>query len=763
MAKDITVALELDNKQFNNALKQSTKEVDKFSKESQSDLAGLKSAFAGLVTAATLKSIVDVGANFQDLQNSLNIVFGGLEQGAAAFQRVEGFAASTQFSVQQLTQAFVQLKGAGVEPTEELLQTFADTSSVVTDQMGAFQAMLDLVSRSTAGGLGLEDLNRLADRGIPVFTILQERLGLARLEVSEFGKSADGANTIIKELLAGLQEDFGGALTSQIGNINFELNQLGDAFDKLQNALFKTFSSDAASAIQGLTDAINRLADNSDAIATFGKALGGLILTLGAFKLVKGITGLMNAFQSRLTSLFTKMGDGRTKVKGLKEAFRGLFLQSKGSKFDDVTKGLTGINKTTAEATKKIFTFSGGLATLGKTLLRFAGGIGIAFTAFQTFKFLFELIRGPVDDASDAIKDNAHVLEYQAEQARIAAEAAAALAEKTKLAKDEAEAFKRGYDNAAKSVVKFKKEAIDSNDPLANYMAFFVDLTRAAKDMTMEQDNAQRAMRVIRQMMEDKAPLFTEEEYIFILERLNEILGITNEATKEQVAAFEAFKSAMDLLFPSTENLAFLQERLNTLFTEGKITAEQFDEALENLNNTAAENEGLNSFIDTLGKAQVALSDDLANAFVEGEKAGDAFKDFFKKMVKQIIADIIRLSIIQPILGALLAPFGFGFGGGGNIIKLPGLAEGGPAKANSPYIVGEKGPELFVPNSSGTVIPNDQLGQGMNASSGPVTNNYITNNIQALDSKSVAQVFAENRESLLGTVEYARKETAYGV
>jgi hypothetical protein len=219
----------------------------------------------------------------------------------------------------------------------------------------------------------------------------------------------------------------------------------------------------------------------------------------------------------------------------------------------------------------------------------------------------------------------------------------------------------------------------------------------------------------------------------------------------------------MDLLFPSTENLAFLQERLNTLFTEGKITAEQFDEALETLNNTAAENEGLNSFIDTLGRAQVALSDDLANAFMEGEKAGDAFKDFFKKMVKQIIADIIRLSIIQPILGALLAPFGFGFGGGGNIIKLPGLAEGGPAKANSPYIVGEKGPELFVPNSSGTVIPNDQLGQGMNASSGPVTNNYITNNIQALDSKSVAQVFAENRESLLGTVEYARKETAYGV
>lgn len=37
------------------------------------------------------------------------------------------------------------------------------------------------------------------------------------------------------------------------------------------------------------------------------------------------------------------------------------------------------------------------------------------------------------------------------------------------------------------------------------------------------------------------------------------------------------------------------------------------------------------------------------------------------------------------------------------------LAEGGPAKKGGPYIVGERGPELFVPDSSGTVIPNHIL------------------------------------------------------
>ena len=39
--------------------------------------------------------------------------------------------------------------------------------------------------------------------------------------------------------------------------------------------------------------------------------------------------------------------------------------------------------------------------------------------------------------------------------------------------------------------------------------------------------------------------------------------------------------------------------------------------------------------------------------------------------------------------------------------------------------------------------------------------NYITNNIQAVDAKSVAQLFAENRKTLLGSVEMARRELPY--
>ena len=39
-------------------------------------------------------------------------------------------------------------------------------------------------------------------------------------------------------------------------------------------------------------------------------------------------------------------------------------------------------------------------------------------------------------------------------------------------------------------------------------------------------------------------------------------------------------------------------------------------------------------------------------------------------------------------------------------LEIPGLYRGGPAQAGRPYIIGERGPELFVPNVSGQVLPN---------------------------------------------------------
>jgi len=73
------------------------------------------------------------------------------------------------------------------------------------------------------------------------------------------------------------------------------------------------------------------------------------------------------------------------------------------------------------------------------------------------------------------------------------------------------------------------------------------------------------------------------------------------------------------------------------------------------------------------------------------------------------VADWAYNNIVQPIIDAVssidiggmlsgLNPFG------------GGRADGGPVSAGTPYIVGERGPELFVPNSSGAIVPNEAIG-----------------------------------------------------
>ena len=99
-------------------------------------------------------------------------------------------------------------------------------------------------------------------------------------------------------------------------------------------------------------------------------------------------------------------------------------------------------------------------------------------------------------------------------------------------------------------------------------------------------------------------------------------------------------------------------------------------------------------------------------SMVDGTKS---VKDAFRQMAIDIIAQLYRVLVVQRIVGSFDAAAGTGSGIVGGIMKLAGgffRANGGPVSGNQPYIVGERGPEMFIPNRSGTVIPNKNLGGG---------------------------------------------------
>ena len=175
----------------------------------------------------------------------------------------------------------------------------------------------------------------------------------------------------------------------------------------------------------------------------------------------------------------------------------------------------------------------------------------------------------------------------------------------------------------------------------------------------------------------------------------------------------------------------------------------------EEFDNTTSNVRTFNSsFMETLGRARdiqrqfddlaantfTNFSDTLADALLTGKFA---FKDF----ARSVLRDIARIIARQYTLLALQKTLGF-FG-----VSLPGniglpfigaRANGGNVQAGQPYMVGEKGAELFVPAQSGTIVPNNQL------SSAATTNINFT--INTVDAQGVDELLTNRRSTIINVI-----------
>ena len=151
----------------------------------------------------------------------------------------------------------------------------------------------------------------------------------------------------------------------------------------------------------------------------------------------------------------------------------------------------------------------------------------------------------------------------------------------------------------------------------------------------------------------------------------------------------------------------------------------------------------------------VAISTSLGTAFesiiMGTKKASDAFKD----LGKIILAQMVKIFVMKQIVAPFTDAFGSLFGGGAT--KPQGEATGGSVRGGRPYMVGERGQELFVPSTNGTIIPNKNLG-----SSGGITieqNINFATGIQASVRSEVLQLLPAIAQVSKGAVQDARLRT----
>jgi DNA repair ATPase RecN len=294
-----------------------------------------------------------------------------------------------------------------------------------------------------------------------------------------------------------------------------------------------------------------------------------------------------------------------------------------------------------------------------------------------------------------------------------------------------------------KAVNDAKKAMAEYNELTDNDTLFDMDLQSfdKLKLFSDEIDNSLGGIDEYNRLMTLFNGMFADPKTIADMEERQSALNDLNSSYASLFDPITALNDAISDGVVDQQEYNALQAEILKLQEAGILTAEAAAEAQRNLDEAFNENTGLLAFISTLNTATDTLADDLAVSLMEGKNVLDDFKSFFKTLVQQLIADAIKMLFIIPILQAV----GFSVGPTGAIAGLSGSGllgnlgfkqtgiGGGNLMPNRPVLVGESGPEVFYPASSGRLSPNNMGTQ-------------VTYNINAVDAPSFQALVASDPE-----------------
>lgn len=677
------------------AMNSATKGVDGL----KSAVFNLRNAFIGLGAGLVIKSFIDVGKSVETLQMRLKFLFGSAEEGAKAFDTMARFAGKVPFSLQQIQ------AGAGVlavisKDANELSNILEITGNVASVTGLDFKTTAEQIQRSFSAGIASADIFR--ERGV------RDLLGFSA-----------GAKVSAEETAEAFERVFGGngkfaTATAQLAEtLEGKLSLVGDKYFAFQKTVAESFFV----GLKEVTDALNKtLAQNErsiqDVAKAVGKGLSDAVIMAGDavaflkdnFEIIKNLAmaGIILKIATAFFTLAKAITTAKVAMLLLGKASKGLIA---GSLLALTTAVLTlgdSFNKSADpmkkynDLLKKQELLKLQLSKLGNTntevLEKELVIVNKQIEAFNNSRIALAM---KTAGERDALITSKEYIENELKGAKLLADAQK---EKNKLA--EAEFGIRGADIEAIS------GGINFDDKLAQTMQFM--------DTELELE---------KQAFTNKYNLIQEQDELLAeLRRINaeDRLTLAHEtAQKELEIQKKLFNDNFNLIKSGKAGEIDLDKMSGKAKTDLAIKVGR---------------EGLN---------EMAKSNKQAFALNKAFNIAEGIMNTATGVTKALSSGNIPLAIAIGAFGAVQIATIMGQ-------KYQGRKQGGRMNQDQPYLVGEAGPELVVPDRASNVVPNGQLGGGK-----AVTVNF---NISTVDARGFNELLVNSRGLIVNMINSAVNE-----
>ena len=197
-------------------------------------------------------------------------------------------------------------------------------------------------------------------------------------------------------------------------------------------------------------------------------------------------------------------------------------------------------------------------------------------------------------------------------------------------------------------------------------------------------------------------------EEILALEKINkDKMGIFKKEKDIAQKTIDQLAGRKDLSIEDELKLERARETVTSIEAQVTANKKNFEALKNNTLETRKLQNAANETVDAFEKLQTNVQNDLKQGIAGLIKGTSTLSDMLNKVADRFLDIALNQAL-------------FGNAGGktvtGGLFKLFGFANGGRPPVGRPSIVGERGPELFVPRTSGTIVPNNKLGGGNNTS-----------------------------------------------